>query len=280
MDPSTIIAQLLSGTGVSVSQLPSQVDFSLGNILRALIILILMYFVARIFQRILRRALRHWKLEPSAERVILQVAFYLVIGLGVIWALGGFGLSVVLLGIAVGFALKDLIENFAAGLLLLGTRPFQPGDWIEVNNIEGVVEEVGWRGTFVDTFDGRRVILPNSMLVKNVVTNNSRKPELRSTMHLTVDLSSDFTEVESLILNALKGIEGIAQDPPPTVLIDSMTGSAMNLLLWIWITEPLQRRRRTISAALNAVKEALVSNEIQMNPTATAPLLSKNSNTK
>src|SRR5581483_4345135 len=131
------------------------------------------------------------------------------------------------------FALKDLIENFAAGLLLLGTRPFQPGDWNEVNNIEGVVEEVGWRGTFVDTFDGRRVILPNSMLVKNVVTNNSRKPELRSTMHLTVDLSSDFTEVESLILNALKGIEGIAQDPPPTVLIDSMTGSAMNLLLWI-----------------------------------------------
>src|SRR5581483_5863928 len=135
MDPSTIIAQLLSGTGVTAGQLPSQVDFSLGNILRALIILVLMYFVARIFVRILHRALRHWKLDESAERVILQVAFYLVIGLGVIWALGGFGLSVVLLGIAVGFALKDLIENFAAGLLILGTRPFHQGDWIEVNNI-------------------------------------------------------------------------------------------------------------------------------------------------
>src|SRR5690348_365828 len=142
MDPSQILAQLLSGTGVSASQLPSQVDFSLGNILRALIILVVVYFVAGLARRVMARAVQRANLEPRIQQMLLRVTFYGIIALGVIWVLGGFGLSIVVLGIAVGFALKDLIENFAAGLLLLGTRPFHIGDWIQIGDTEGVVEEI------------------------------------------------------------------------------------------------------------------------------------------
>lgn len=272
MDPSQILAQLLSGTGVSTSQLPSQVDFSLGNILRAVIILVVVYLLALIVRRVTARVLKRANLEPRVEALILRVAFYGIISLGVIWVLGGFGLSVVVLGIAVGFALKDLIENFAAGLLLMGTRPFHTGDWIQIGDTEGRVTEIGWRGTFIDTFDGRRVIMPNSMLVKNVVTNNSVNPQLRSTLNLGVALQNDFDKVEAIVLNALKGVEGIAAEPAPRVFVDSINSTMMNLIVWIWIPNAENRRRAVVSAAWRAIKNALVENAIQVNPPPLAPV--------
>lgn len=266
MDPSQILAQILAAAGASASQVPADIDLSLGNILRAVFILIVVYLAARFVRGLLRRGFQQTKFDKRVEQLVVQVVYYGIIGLGIIWILGGFGLSVVILGIAVGFAFKDLIQNFAAGLLIMGTRPFQLGDWIIVNSNEGRVAEIGWRGTFLDTFDGKRVIIPNSTIITSVVTNNSLQPQLRSALNLQVDLSSDFASVEKYILDALKNIEGIATNPPPSVLLDSITGQAMNLAILIWITEPGNRQKRVVSDALRAIKDALPAHDIDLNP--------------
>lgn len=272
MDPSSILTQILAAAGLASGALPADIDLSLGNILRSIVILILVYFLARIVRGVLQRALGRAKLDHRVEQLVLQVVYYGIIGLGIIWILGGFGLSVVLLGIAVGFAFKDLIQNFAAGLLIMGTRPFSAGDWIVVGAAEGRVTEVGWRGTFLDTFDGRRVIIPNSMVINSVVTNNSLNAQLRSTLTLAVDMQSDFRRVEQLILDALKPIEGISNNPPPLVMIDSMAGNAMNLSVQLWITEAAKRQRQVVSEALRAIKEALPANDIDLNPATTVSM--------
>lgn len=269
MDPSQIINQILAAAGISAAQLPANVDYSLPNILRAIVILIVIYIVARIVRSLLRRALRGLQFNPRVETVLLQIAFYGIIGLGVVWVLGGFGLSVVLLGAAAAFALKDLIENFAAGLLIMATRPFQPGDWIMIGDKEGRVVEVGWRGTFLDTFDGRRVIVPNANVVTDVVTNNSLASQLRSALRLNVAAQSDFARVEELILNALAPIQGISANPPPIVLIENMTGNALNLRVSFWVADPVNQQPKVISQAWRAIKETLSANEIDMNPATT-----------
>lgn len=272
MDPTQILAQIFAAAGVSAGQLPAQIDFSLGNILRAIIILLLVYIVARIARGLLQRGLGRAKIDKRVEQRVLQVVYYGILLLGIIWILGGFGLSVVILGVAVGFAFKDLLTNFAAGLLIMATHPFHIGDWIVVGSSEGRVVEVGWRGTFLDTFDGRRVIIPNANIVNSVVINNSLQSQLRSTINVAVDMQSDFGRVEQLILDALKQVDGIAPTPPPTVLIDSMTGNAMNLSVQFWVAEAASRQRQLMSNALRAIKEALPANDIDLNPATTVSM--------
>jgi small-conductance mechanosensitive channel len=274
MDPTTIFNQLLSAAGLSASQIPSEIDLSPGNILRGIGILILVYIGARIARRLLLRAFKSTGFDPHLETLLSQLVFYGIIALGVIWVLGGFGLSVVLLSVIVGFALKDLIQNFASGLLIMGTRPFHAGDWILVNGNEGIVAEVGWRGTFIDTFDGRRVIVPNSEIISHTVTNNSLRTQLRTTIKLSVAFQNDFARVETTILDALDGIDGISPSPAPSVQIEAINGAAMNLNVYIWIFEPQNRQTRVVSDALSAIKDALAGEQMELNPPAplVAPL--------
>lgn len=272
MDPSQILAQVLSAAGVSAGQVPAGVDLSPGNILRAIIILIVVYLLARFARGLLGRGLARANVDKRVEQRVLQVVYFGILLLGIIWILGGFGLSVVVLGVAVGFAFKDLLTNFAAGLLIMATHPFHTGDWIIVGTSEGRVVEVGWRGTFLDTFDGRRVIIPNSNIVNSVVINNSLQPQLRSTINVAVDMQSDFGRVEQLILTALRGVDGISQTPPPTVMIDSMTGNAMNLSVQFWVAQAASRQKQLMSNALRAIKEALPANDIDLNPATTVSI--------
>lgn len=279
MDPSQILTQLLGAAGASASQLPGEVDLSPGNFLRSFVILVVTYITARIVRWFLRRLLQGWDMDAGAKAVVLQFSFYTVIGLGIVWVLGGFGLSVLLLGIAAGFALKDLIQNFAAGLLIMGTRPFQPGDWVAIGPSEGIVTEVSWRGTFLDTFDGRRIIVPNSSIITSVVVNNSLSPQLRSTLSLSVDLQSDFERVREYILDALKPIKGISTSPPPSVTIESLTGKATNLKVNFWVTDPISNQGRVVSEAFHAVKEALPAHDIDLDP-ATVVTMSRDATPK
>jgi small conductance mechanosensitive channel len=266
MDLSQILNQILSAAGVSVGTVPETMNLTPWAILRAVIILAAVYWLARLVRGFLARTVGRLNLEPRVETLIRQISFYGILSLGVIWVLGGFGLSVIVLGIVGGLTLKDLIQNFAAGMLILGTRPFHPGDWIVVSGNEGVVAEVGWRGTMLDTFDGRRVIVPNSSVVNSVIINNSLQPQLRSTLRFSLNANLDFASVESLILDALREMEGIAVEPAPRVLLDSFSGDAMNLLVWLWILDPVNQQRAVASNAQRAVKAHLQAHGISLNP--------------
>lgn len=279
MDPTQILNQILSAAGISATTLPEAVDLSLWNILRSIVILVGAYVLARWTRTLLDRTFKRINLEPRVAKVLLPVIFYSIIGLAVIWVLGGFGLSILILGVAAGFALQDLLKNFAAGMLILTTRPFQQGDWILVEGSEGIVAEVGWRGTFIDAFDGRRVVVPNMNIVTNVVTNNSIKPQLRSALRFSVPMKTEFARAEKAVLDALQTVKGISPDPAPRVLLDSLSGDAMNLAVWIWILDPVHQFRTVQSEAQRVIKEHLQAQDIVLNP-ATTVVMSKGSDEK
>lgn len=276
MDPTQIITQILSAAGISAGALPAAIDLSLGNILRSIIILVATYLLARFARGVITRALAKIELDPRVETLLIQGAFYGIISLGFIWVLGGFGLSILVIGVVAGFALQDLIKNFAAGILIMATHPFQRNDWIVLNGDEGIVTEVGWRGTLIDTFEGRRVIVPNSSVVTSVVTNNSVKPQLRNDITFNVGLNLDFAQIEKLVLDALKPVQGISDNPGPTVLLDGMSGDAMNVLVWIWVLEPVKQQRRVVASARRAIKEGLQANQVSLNPATTVVMSQKN----
>lgn len=269
MDPTQIINQLLAAAGIPAGTLPQAIDLSLWNILRSIFVLVIAFLLARWARNFLARTFKRINLEPRVASILLPLTYYGIILLGIIWVIGGMGLALIALVVVGGLALQDLVKNFASGMLILATRPFHPGDWIMVEDKEGIVNEIGWRGTFIDSFDGRRVIVPNSNIVTNVVTNNSIKPQLRSTLRFSVPMNSEFARVEALMLEALRDVQGISTEPAPRVLLDSLSGDAMNLMVWIWILDPVNQFRVVLSNAQRAIKEHLQANDIVLNPAST-----------
>ena len=136
--------------------------------------------------------------------------------------------------VAIGFAFKDILQNWLAGLLLLIRRPFRVGDEIVVNGYEGRVEWIETRATMIRTYDGRRAIIPNANVFTNAVTVNTAFRLRRSEYDVGIGYGDKVAEAREAILTALEGVDGVEADPAPDVLAWELAGSSVNLKVRWW----------------------------------------------
>ncbi len=136
--------------------------------------------------------------------------------------------------VAIGFAFKDILQNWFAGLLILLRQPFRRGDQIVVGAFEGTVEHIQARATSIKTYDGRRVVIPNSDLYTQAVTVNTAFPIVRSSYDVGIGYGDDIEAARSAILEALDGLEGIKHQPAPEVIPWDLAGSSVNLRVRWW----------------------------------------------
>lgn len=160
-------------------------------------------------------------------------------------------------GVAIGFAFKDILQNFLAGILLLIRHPFRAGDEITTGGFTGTVESIETRATFIRTYDGQRIIVPNSVIYTQVVTVITAYDLLRSHYDVGVGYGDDVSKACAIALAAVNSVEGVLQSPPPDVLFWDLAGSSKNLRL-LWWTRPHRANVTSIrSNVLRAVAEAL-----------------------
>jgi small conductance mechanosensitive channel len=162
--------------------------------------------------------------------------------------------------IAIGFAFKDILQNWLAGLLLLLRQPFRQGDQIVVGKHEGTVERIEARATLIRTYDGKRVIIPNSSVYTESVTVNTAFGQRRSEYDVGIGYGDDVRRACEVIRQALKGLPDIAADPAPEAIPWELAGSSVNIRVRWW-TEPHQAdvvhaRGRMIEAVRQALGEA------------------------
>jgi small-conductance mechanosensitive channel len=155
--------------------------------------------------------------------------------------------------IAVGFAFKDILQNWIAGLLILLRRPFRRGDQIVINNYEGTVEHIEARATILKTYDGRRVVIPNSDVYTRSMIVNTAFPKRRSEYDVSIGFSDDIDTARRVILDALRAIEGVEQEPAPDVLAWELDSSTVNLKVRWWTDS----KRAAVVAARGRVVEAI-----------------------
>ena len=136
--------------------------------------------------------------------------------------------------IAIGFAFKDILQNWLAGLLLLIRRPFRIGDEIVVNGYEGQVEWIETRATMIRTYDGRRAIIPNADVFTNAVTVNTAFDLRRSEYDVGIGYGDKIPTAREAIMAALREVEGVEQEPAPEVLAWELAGSSVNLKVRWW----------------------------------------------
>jgi len=167
--------------------------------------------------------------------------------------------------VAIGFAFRDILQNFFAGLLLLLTEPFRLGDQIVVGEHEGTVQAIESRATTILTYDGRRVVIPNTILFTQAVTVNTALEKRRSGHDVGIGIGDDIDAARAAILEAVAGIEGVLADPRPQVLVVELADFSVKLRVWWW-TEPPQRIHvlQVQSRVLQAIKEGLLAHGIDL----------------
>ena len=159
--------------------------------------------------------------------------------------------------VAIGFAFKDILQNWFAGLLILIRQPFRTGDQIVVSGFEGTVEHIEARATLIKTYDGRRVVIPNSDVYTRAVTVNTAFPKRRSDYDVGIGYGDDVETARRVILDALRELPGIEKDPAPDAVPWELDGSTVNLKVRWWTDA---RRNKVVAArgeVIVALKKAL-----------------------
>lgn len=217
------------------------------NLVLALITFIVFFLVARSIKQLVRRFTRQHRQARNLGLVLGRLAQGATVLVGLFVALSivipslRAGDLVQLLGIsgvAIGFAFRDILQNFLAGILILLTEPFQIDDQIIFKDFEGTVEQIQTRATTIRTYDGRRIVIPNSELFTNSVTVNTAFEHRRLEYDIGIGYGDDIEEARRLILEALRNTEGVLSDPAPDALVIGLADSTVNIRARWWVQPP------------------------------------------
>ncbi|HHK5995753.1 TPA: mechanosensitive ion channel family protein [Neisseria subflava] len=225
----------------------AQTGMSFGtNLLAALAIFFIGRWVTTRVVTLMKTALTRAKVDKTLVSFLGNVANIGLLILIIIAALGKLGIpttSVTALiggaGLAVALSLKDQLSNFAAGVLIILFRPFKVGDFIRVNGFEGIVREIKMVQTSLSTPDNEEVVLPNSVVMTNSITNRSSLPLCRAQVVVGVDYACDLKAAKAAVLRA--AIEHPlcvqTEERPAVVYITNLGDSAIEITLWAWTQE-------------------------------------------
>ncbi len=166
--------------------------------------------------------------------------------------------------VAIGFAFQDILENTLSGVLLLIRQPFESGDQIEVVDQSGTVEAITIRETRIKTYDGRLVVIPNRDVYKNVIKVNTHFDDRRVDFVVGVAYENDAREATKVVVEALRGIAGVAATPEPEALINDLGVSTVDIQARFWCASRQHDVRVLIDEAMKTVKEALEHSGIEM----------------
>ena len=195
-------------------------------------------------------------------RMIVRTAIMLV---GILIALELFGVTTVVgavlgsagvAGLVLGFAFRDIAENYIAGILLSVRRPFEPGDAVSIDNREGKVISVNSRATVLMTFDGNHLQLPNSLVFKSVVLNYSRNPQRRFEFSVWIDSTQSIRRSQALAMETVAGVEGVLEDPAPSWTVVENGPSGIQLKFHGWVDQRASDLGKVRSEAIRRVKAA------------------------
>lgn len=246
----------------------------LPNIVLALIVFAIFFFVARVIKKVVIKVTRNHRQARNLGMVLGRLAQGTTILVGLFIALSIvipslkasdlvqlLGIS----GVAIGFAFRDILQNFLAGILILLTEPFQIDDQIVFKDFEGTVENIQTRATTIKTYDGRRIVIPNSELFTNPVTVNTAFENRRLEYDIGIGYGDDINEARRLILEAIHETDGVLETPAPDAIVVALAGSTVNIRARWWVNPP--RRADVLDLqdrVLTNIKNKLTANGIDL----------------
>ncbi|BCX46952.1 mechanosensitive ion channel protein MscS [Haloferula helveola] len=200
----------------------------------------------------------------------IRMAFLLIgitIGLEILdaTALAGALLGVAgVVGIALGFAFRNIVENYLAGVLLSMRNPFSPGDVVEVGGSKGKVIRLTSRDTVLMTPDGNHLRIPNRLFMDSELLNLTRNPRRRFDFAVGVSVEQDLVATRELGLETVSSVTGVLDDPAPWAVVEELGDSTVNLRFFAWLDQRDSDFLKTRSEAIRRIKETFDDAGIEM----------------
>ena len=223
--------------------------------------------------RVVRRRNQRNPTLVDAVRRYTQLLFLLValiVGMafsGYGDVLGGSALVIAAATLALGVAGQEVIGNLVSGLFLVVDPDFNVGDWIEWEDGAGVVETIRFRVTRVRTADNQVIVVPNTTLATSAVTHPFNRDRIRVSVEFGISYDDDIDAAVAAIREEIDGLDGVLEKPSPNVLVDELSGDAVELRVLFWLERPT---RREVAAArstfIRRVKERLEADGFGVSP--------------
>ncbi len=238
------------------------------QILLALVVFAATLFLARVVGRMVDALLARGELTRIQRGFFRLVAIRLVqvIGLAVILDVLGFSgvatwlaASGGIVAVILGFAFRQIGENFIAGVFLAYRSPFRVGDLIRSGILEGIVQSIDLRATHIRTADGTDIFIPNSKILNEPVVNYTLDGNLRTDFELRVGVEADLASACETLQAAVGSVPGVSSDPPPGVQLKVFEGAwaRLNATLWVDVFEDKKDIQQVRTLAMNAGRRAL-----------------------
>lgn len=235
--------------------------------LLALVVFLIAWFVAAKVQQFSSNRLQKRMRDPLLANFISRLVKMILLIVGFLLVLrivGLTGIAQTLLASAgisafiIGFALKDIGENFLAGILLAFKRPFKIGDMIETNGVKGKVMALNLRDTQIMS-DGKDIFVPNALLIKNTLINYNSRGFLLQDLVIGLEYGSDYERALELIHDVLCGIPEVTNDKQSTsAVVSNLNATAVQILVRYWVKTDMEiSNGKTKSKVMIAILKAL-----------------------
>jgi small conductance mechanosensitive channel len=216
----------------------------LPNLFIGIIGFVASFFISKLLARAAERAVKSQTEDGESVILVKRIVRWSILVLGTIFAIGqispdltaflaGLGIA----GIAVGYGIQDIARNFVAGLLLLIRQPFGKGDAVKISDYAGKVMEINLRDTVIRTWDGKTVILANSEVFGNAITNFSSHPVRRRTVIIGLGYGQDANRAMQRFLETMQSIPGVLDAPAPMIHAEELGNSAIQLAARFWVDQ-------------------------------------------
>lgn len=243
---------------------------ALPRLAMAIIVFLIVLYFSSLIARLIKKKFSGEENDPLFVRFLGKTVKVIIIICGIILAMQTLGLSGIAGGLLAGaglsafifgFAFKDIAENFLGGIILAFNRPFNLDDTIIIRDFTGHVKALNFRTTHIKTFDEGDVFIPNSIVVKEPLTNLTRDGKIRLNFVVGIAYEDDITQAIQTIDQIIAKIEEIKTDIKPFVMVEELSVSTVNLRVFFW-ADTFDYRKGVLkikSKVITKVKEALIA---------------------
>ena len=255
--------------GSYIETIKTNLIFYIPKVLLAIAILWIGFKVVKKIEKIVDTSLQKVNISDTMRpflNSLLSTTLKIVLILVAVSILGvelsGLVTIVAAMGFAIGLSLQGSLGNFASGILILFLKPYKVGDWIQVNEKFGNVSEIGIFNTLMITPGNKTLIVPNSKITDDVVTNFSTKGVVRLELNTHIPYNQDFPFVKKIILDELLKLESVLKEPVPEIGIENFDSHNIQLAVRPFV-HPDNYWEATFEAH-EAIKKAFFTNNIKV----------------
>jgi small-conductance mechanosensitive channel len=259
----------------SITGIITSIFGRLPFILSGIIVLVLFWLLSKGVKAAFMAASGRTRMDKRLRILFSRMLFIFVLIVGIFTSLTvvipsfTFGNVIAGLGFTsfvVGFATKDILNNFLSGVLILWQQPFRIGDHIFIGNNQGKVEYIGVRATSLRKDDGELVLIPNGDMYSSALTIRGAGANRRMKLEFSIGYEAEIAGAKTHIHDALHSIGRIVDDPEERIVVTDLTADGVNIAVYYWINTNENRPMDVFDEAATAIKESLLKAGIEIYP--------------